>query len=62
MLSNSTNINKTDNPHLKQFNTKRQQDMALEIQILDWEKHKHAAGFNQLMRSQFFVLLLNFNI
>jgi len=54
MVNNSTDINKMNN-HLKQLNSKRRQHMEVEIKVVIWDRHKYAAGLNQLY--VFFTLL-----
>jgi hypothetical protein len=54
MVNNSTIINKMNN-HLKQLNSKRRQHMEVEIKVVIWDRHKYAAGLNQLY--VFFTLL-----
>jgi hypothetical protein len=55
MVINSTNNNNTNN-HLSSkpnlLNTKRSRHMTLEIQTLEWDKHKYVTGLNRLMGSQ----------
>ena len=50
---------------------KRARHMALEIQILTWDRHKHAAMLNWLMHMSFFhlteesnsyVVIINFDL
>jgi len=44
MVNNSSNINKTNNhlpPQIIDY-------MALEIQVLSWDRHKHVAGLNRI--------------
>jgi len=48
VVNNSTNVNKTNKPLKKR---KRPQHLALEIQVLDWNRHKNMTGINQLMAS-----------
>jgi len=37
------------------FEHKKDHDMVLEIQVLDWVKHTNVAGLNQLKGSQYFA-------
>jgi len=46
MVSNSTNINKTNSD--LSLNTKRPRHMTLEIVVRAWNRQKHVAGLNQL--------------
>jgi hypothetical protein len=49
MVINSTNINKANNHLLNPLNTQKiPQHMALEIQVLDWDRHKYVVGLNQI--------------
>ena len=51
MVNNSTNINKaTITSHLKSSNINKDRYMTLEIQVLDWNRHKNVAEWNWLMR------------
>ena len=46
--------------HLKSLNTKRPWHMALEIQILTWDRHTNMAEVNQLLGSQPYSLAKSF--
>ena len=49
MVSNSTKINNTNNQlsRLKSLNTKNQDIMALNILVLDWDRHNDVAYYIQ---------------
>lgn len=52
-ISAKTCIKKPSTSHLKQVNTKMDNDiLSLKIQILDWDKHKTVARLSALMGSQ----------
>jgi hypothetical protein len=53
IVNNSTNINQTNNPLSPQTTgEKKKEHMALEIQLLAWDRNTNEAGLTQIMGSQ----------
>ena len=60
MVNNSTNINKTNNPISPQtIEHKKYHDiMAVEIQVLPWDRHNNLVALNWLMGSHIPSLII----
>lgn len=49
MVNNSTKINKTNNYLSPQIIVKNIMTLSMELQVLDWDRHKNVAGLKQIM-------------